>query len=347
MGKNGIREIAQLVGVDPSTVSLALTGKVSRVSAKTRARILKAAEALDYRPNFMARALAGQKTGAVGLLVRTFQGQFHVDVVAAMERRLNEQGYSSVIAASHATCPEDDVRGAERLLDRFVDGLACIGVALTPPAQMAYASLAGKGTPLVMYGESLEPQLFEGVRMDRVVCLLGEASYEMTRYLLDLGHRRIAYIGSGETKIAGYRRALEEAGAPFDPRLVARLVYQLQNVREILAALLALDDPPTAIFAYTDDLAAELMRELWAVGKRVPDDVSIVGINDGWHSDVLRAPLTTIRLPAADIGRSMVEMLIERIENPALEGRVKLLDVELVKRESVAPPKGKGSKQSA
>jgi LacI family transcriptional regulator len=298
---------------------------------------------MDYSPNYLARGLAGQETKSVGVLVTALKDQFYVDLVAAMEQSLKGHGYSCLLSTTQMDDAGEQMGSVRGLLGRFVDGLACGGFGGTPDIQAGLAALARAGTPLSMFGEALQAPAFEGVKMDRVICRLGQGCYEMTRHLLELGHRRIAFIGARSArKVAGYRRALEEFGVAFDPRLVVHLVYRFQEVNELRKELMSVRDHPTALFASTDDLAAELVMELLEAGYRIPEDVSVVGINDSWHSKMLRVPLTTLRLPVEEIGQAMAQMLVERIEDPSIEGRVRELDVELVMRESTGPANGKG-----
>ncbi|MCX7014408.1 MAG: LacI family DNA-binding transcriptional regulator [Candidatus Sumerlaeota bacterium] len=328
------KDIARIVGVDRSTVSMALNDN-KRIAPRTRQRIRQVAEQVDYSPHYLARGLKGQPTQSVGLLVPILKDQFYVDVLAAMEQWLQEHGFSSLLAVTHHNGePGSEVKTLRSLLNRFADGIACVGIGADPACQEELAALVRQGARMALYGDFYSPSTFKGLKVDFAVCHIAQACYEMTRHLLGLNHRRIALIGFSERKMEGCLRALREFEVAPDPRLAIPLHFQYQPLNELRKELMSLQKPPTAIFCNTDDLAAELMTELLDAGYRVPEDVAIAGVNDSWHSRMLRVPLTTIRLPTARIGEALAQMVVERIENPALEGRVREFPVEIIKRES-------------
>ncbi|MCX7013054.1 MAG: LacI family DNA-binding transcriptional regulator [Candidatus Sumerlaeota bacterium] len=265
--RTNLSDIAAAAGVDASTVSLALNSS-PRIAGKTREKILRIARKLNYSPNFLARGLTGQKTRSVGLLVSTFQDQFYVELVAALERWLRQRGYSCLLSTVATEEGQNEIQAIRDLFNRFVDGVACAGIGNQNAMQEELAALAGQGMPLVGFGELLDAPALRSAPMDRVTCPLGQSCAEMTRHLLDLGHRRIAFVGMGPHKISGYSEALRERGIPLDPSLVVSLAYHFQDVNELRKEMMSRRDRPTAIFAYTDDLAAELVMELQEAGYR-------------------------------------------------------------------------------
>jgi len=332
MEKNvSITDIAKCVNVDPSTVSLALNNS-PRIAEKTRSRIQEIARAMGYTPNYFAKGLRGRKTKSIGLIVRSLRDQFYVDLLSSMECWLGDHQYSSLL---EVTRENSAAQAVDELLERRVDGLAGSGFSQDIECLHKLADLARNGKPLALYVYTSHLKLFENVNVDLVTCDLHQGCYEMTRHLLELGHRRIAFVGGGPgKKTKGYKKAFEEYGIKPDPMLLVEYAYRYQDVSHICHKLMAPKDPPTAIFAYTDDLAAALIKELIKNGYDVPEDVSVAGINDNWHSQMLRLPLTTIRIPTEEIGETLVKMLVERIEKPSLPQRVRQFKTELIKRDS-------------
>lgn len=164
-----------------------------------------------------------------------------------------------------------------------------------------------------------------------------DCGYKLTRHLIDLGHKKIAIVVNrdNDLKLIGYKKALKEAGLQND--LVFYCDYVFGNVAQIRKDIMSLRERPTAVFAYNDDLAAELIVELVEAGYSVPGDVSVVGVNDGWYSAKLRVPLTTYRLPQVKIGEKLVEMIVDKIEDPSLHPEGFLFSGKIVVRESTSP----------
>lgn len=333
MARASIEDIAQAARVNRSTVSRALNGKPG-VSARERERIRAIAAELNYRPNPMARGLAGQKTRSVGLIGPSLRDQFFVDMLAAMERRLNQTDYSCLLGVIHGDA-EHDLKTIENLRHRGVDGFAIAG---TRPEYMSWEwinKLAKDGIPVALYTPATSAARFEGGSLDLVTCDVAQGCYEMTRHILEQGHRRIALIGFSEEKEKAHLKALSEYGVAGDAELFVPASHDSNDVTELWQRVMSLKERPTAIIVVSDDWAAELMMALTRAGYRIPEEVSIAGVNDSWFSELLQVPLTTVRLPAAQIGEALAEMLTERIENPALGPRARAMEWSLVKRKSI------------
>jgi len=147
--------------------------------------------------------------------------------------------------------------------------------------------------------------------------------------------------------LEGYRRALDDSGIPFDTELIFVQVERSPDMSEVVRKMMALENPPTAVFAYDDDMGAELMHELFEAGCTVPGDMSVVGFDDCWFSEYLRVPLTTIRIPQKEIAKALVEMLSKRMDGGRSVGapsstECRTFGGEFVVRASTGPPRGRG-----
>jgi len=324
-----IRDIAEKAGVHPSTVSLALRGS-SRIPEATRERIAAIAEEIGYRPNYIAKALAGHKTQLIGIVVPKLHDSYIIDVITAQENWLQNAGYGSLLTVTHVR-PQMEMKAVDDLIGRGVDGIAFNYIPKDLEVMRYLDEQSRKGVRFAMFGES------ELSKVVHVSWEGEECGYVITKYLLSLGHKRIAHIAidSDDFRVEGYLRALREAGIPIDPQLCCTMDYGFQDVSDLRKELMSLKDRPTAIFAYNDDLAAELMAELCDSGYDIPGDVSIVGVNDGWYSSKLRVPLTTFRLPAAQMGIELVKLLVADPADQKLP--LKKFRGELIIRKSTGP----------
>ncbi len=340
-----IDDVARLAGVSTATVSRALRG-LPTVSAATRRRVLAAAEQLQYAVSPSASRLAGGRTGTVAVVVPRITRWFFGVVVEAVEDFLHQAGYDLLLhnLGGREQTRQRVLRTAN--LHKRVDGIMLVATPLRAP------ELAFLGTlelPGVTVSSGTNVPGWPCVRIDDVA-----AARTATRHLLDLGHRRIAHIsGDPDDELAftthldrrrGYREALRAAGVRPDPSLDVESRFDVDGGARATEELLRRGDPPTAIFAACDEMAMGALTALRDAGLRVPDDVSVVGIDDHALSGVLG--LTTIAQSATDQG-----LLGARILLGALDGRPVgprhadppdgpvILPTRLVVRESTAPPR--------
>jgi len=350
MARVTIQDIAKRAGVHYTTVSRALRCDPG-TARETCERVRKIAEEMGYRPNVLARGLVGQRTHTVAIVCPRPHDGFYTPLIEVQEQELSQRGYSVLLAVSHFfdvfRTNGDPVQVArepvEDLVHRGVDGFIFQDAPVVVPEAMAeLLRMCEGGVPMVFYVDlpdepGVRSAAPSGGGYDLAVCDTIQCGYELTRHLLELGHRRIAFIGSHNGgRSLGYQKALREAGIELDERLAVPLAFDFQDVTAVREQLMSFRDRPTALFAYVDDLAIELITELRQAGFRVPEEVSVVGVNDSWHAQHMG--LTTMRLPVRRIGAAMVEMLIERIENPEIPPRRRVFESELVVRQSTAPP---------
>jgi DNA-binding LacI/PurR family transcriptional regulator len=326
-----ITDIARRVGVSVSTVSRVINGKQD-VSEATRQAILDVMRESGYRTSPVARSLAGASTNLIGVYVRSMSLHFSTALISGVVDCSDRAGYGSVLFAG-ANC----LRGyASSLLGTLPDGLLVISPGFDDVADLPFPET---DSPLVLI-EQLDAHP-RGVVLT-VTNLEGEA--ELTRALVEMGHRRIAYISgpermaSGRARLEGYRRAMEEAGIGVDEALVRPGGFDQQSGRAGARALLGLRDRPTAIIAANDFSAVGVLDAAREAGLRVPNDLSVAGFDDIPLAEHTTPPLTTVRQPLYEMGRKAAEVLIAWIEGSPPPTPEIVLPTQLVLRASTSAP---------
>lgn len=336
-----IDDVARLAGVSTATVSRALRG-LPAVSAATRQRVLEAASQLGYTVSPSASRLAGGATRAIAVVVPRITRWFFSTVVEAAEDVLDEAGYDLLLY---------NLGGRERTRQRLlrtadlykrVDAVMLVATPLATGDRTAVAEFA---LPGVTVSSGTAVPGWPSIRIDDVA-----AARTATTHLLDLGHRRIAHLcGSGAEELAftthldrrrGYEEALRAAGVPVDPRRVVEAEFTIAGGERAMAELLSRDEPPTAVVAASDEMAMGAMGVLRQAGLRVPQDVSVIGIDD--HDLAGVVGLSTVAQPAAEQGRLAALTLLRRLRDRVRDdGPVEpvVLPTSLVVRESTAPPR--------
>lgn len=298
--------VAQAAGVSPSTVSRILNG-TAVVSAEKQAAVDAAIKKLGFRPNPVARGLAGGRTMSIGVLTQTISSPFYGEALLGIEDKLEHAGYIPLFVSGHWT--EQEERNAiEALLQRRVDGLIVLAGRMSNTALQAYA----KQLPLVVVGREMSgARLFSLSFDNRAGALLA------TQHLIESGHTRIAFIAGDRghedalEREAGYRQALKQAGLPYDPQLV--MPGNFTEAGGLLAVNRLLDSrvPFTAIFASNDQAAIGAALGLYRRNVRVPDDVSLVGFDDVAPARFAIPPLTTVRQSVYETGAQAALAMLE------------------------------------
>jgi DNA-binding LacI/PurR family transcriptional regulator len=330
------RDVAALAGVSTTTVSFVLNDRAeARISPATRARVLAAAAQLGYRPHAAARGLAGGQSHTIGLVLRQSPEQVAEDALLAETLRglstaARSRGYRVLVE------PFGDHDGdyGDLVRSHRADGLVVSGPRVDDDE---LRTLAASGAPIVLQG-SLAGVDLPSVDVDNVA-----AARMAVRHLVELGHRRIALVTNAplsytaaRDRLTGYRLALRDAGIEPDDRLVAVADFNAASGRIAMARLLEANGL-TAAFVASDVVALGAMAAIREAGLRVPDDISIVGFDDVPLAAYFDPPLTTVRLPAHDLGRAVGSALLDRIAGRLVEART-VLPTELVVRSSTAPP---------
>jgi len=336
MGLVSIKDIAPAAKVSHSTVSRALRNS-SLVNRETAERIRRIAHEMGYRPSAVARSLVTKKTKTIGVVVTTIADPFIAEVVSGIEEVANDHGYSVFLANSNAD-PDREVNVVHSFHERRVDGIL---VTASRVGALYIPLLAQLKVPIVLINNQHPGEFVYSVMIDNIT-----ASREATQHLIQLGHKRIAYIGdrfgfqSDTERFAGYRQALEMADLPFLPELIAHGDGKPEGAMQATEKLLALPQLPTAIFCYNDMSALGALRVIRAQGLDVPDDISLVGFDDLFIASYTHPPLTTIRQPKRQMGRMAMEILLKLFSGLNSKNNIKVQG-ELIVRESTAPPKGR------
>ena len=314
--KATLEMVAERAGVSPSTVSRILNG-TAVVSDEKRAAVDQAIAKLGFVPNPVARGLAGGRTLSIGVVSQAIDSPFYGAALRGIEVELGTAGYSPLFMSGHWRADEE-ARCIDVLRSRRVDGLIVLTGRL---ADSALRSLA-RTLPVVVTGRSLKASNLLSMDFDN-----REGARQATQHLIDLGHRRIAFIsGDPEHPDAvdrqqGYRSAIEAAGLRFDPALLAPGNFSEHSGLLAVERLLDSRTRFSAIFAANDQMAFGASLGLYRRGLRVPDDVSMVGFDDVAGSVYMVPPLTTVHNPIQEIGelaaRAMLSLLAG--ERPAVE----------------------------
>jgi LacI family transcriptional regulator len=330
-----IRDIARLSGVSIATVSRVLNDRPD-VSTETREAVLEVVRRLGFSTNRSARALSAGRTGLVGVTLPIVHAPYFSFILAGAAEGLYEQDMRAIL------CPTLHQHEREvTLLDRLMHGTTDGAILLLPEETSEELTLLQEQRfPFVVVDPRV--QLDEGI--PSVTAAHASGAKRVTEHLLSLGHRRIAAITGPEGWVAteerrnGYHAALAAAAIIPDPSLEMASNWMISGGYEAGAALLEKPDPPTAIFAFNDNLAIGAMRAARARGLRVPEDLSIVGFDDTEEAAIVTPALTTVRQPLAEMGRMAVSLLVRLLDKQRVEALRVELATRIVVRESTAPP---------
>lgn len=336
-----IADVARRAGVSPMTVSRVINANDS-VKLETRQRVEAAIAALNYAPNAAARTLAGGEEIRIGLL---HSNPSFTYLSAFLVGSLDQASRSNVqLMVEKCDEPGQEQVAIDHLLKGRVDGII-----LPPPlsdSPEVLAAIERAGLPLVAVSTSHAPDWALSVSIDD-----HRAAYDMTRYLGELGHRRIGFItgnpqhAASAERLAGYRAALADLKLPDAPELVAEGLFTYRSGLDAADILLDLAVPPTAIFASNDDMAAAAVAIAHRRGLDVPSDLTVCGFDDTALATTIWPELTTIRQPVIDMSRTAVELLVhairmEKAGRPEDIGEKHVLAAySLIRRQSDAAPR--------
>lgn len=313
-----IKDIAKKVGVSPRSVSLALN-KEGRLSAGTRELILKTAEEMHYRPNILAKGLVKQRTFLIGVVVPYLTTSFFPRILSGIEERCLEKHYD--ILLGNSSHPERSEKGIiQRMIDRQVDGIICCP---DPKYYEFYEAIMSIGKPLVQIMTHVKGIHALSVLVDDVRG--GELA---TSHLIELGHRKIGFLSFGDTyyeeinlRREGYRKALLKKGIALDPDYFEESCdLSRKGGYEATNRLIRRNPDMTAVFCSTDTAALGAVECCINAGKKVPEDISIVGYDDlDLAAEQIRYPLTTVAQPKEGVGTIAFEMLYRLIEKQPVQ----------------------------
>jgi LacI family transcriptional regulator len=329
-----IRDVAKRAGVSPITVSRVIN-RSAPVSEETRKRVEAAIAALGYVPNRLAPSLRSHRTHLIALILSDITNTFWVQVTRGVEDVLGVHGFHMILGnANDSGVKEEDM--IRSLAERQVDGF------ILRPVKSDGTSVKlaqGYGIPTVVLDYSMPDVKVDVVRGDSI----GGAS-QLTKLLIDLGHRRIAmlngppYASTATMRTAGYQRALEAAGLDVDPDLIHYGDFTLDSGYRMTRQALSLAPRPTALFAANNQIAFGTLRALRDAGLRVPQDISVVGFDELPVETTEHPFLTVAEQSPYNIGRRAAEVLLSRVsgEGPITAQEI-VLPAKVVFRESCGP----------
>ncbi len=328
-----ILDVARRARVSPSTVSRILTG-VTPVAPAKQERVRKAIERLGFRPNALARGLKQRRSHSIGLLIPDITNPYFAEAAKGVEEAAQRDGFAVLL------CDSENDKGREaRYLDllreRQVDGLIYVTA-----GDGATLRRTWPGWPLVVMDREVP-----GLPADSVTTDNERGAYEITSFLLQQGHRRIAFLAGprqlapARLRLRGYRRALRAFKVPADPGLIKYADFTVEGGRKTMQALLDATPRPTAVAASDDVMALGAVQAIEDAGLRVPVDISVAGFDDIPVAALVRPPLTTVSQPVRRMGEVAVELLLAQLNSRRRGHRRILLEPRLVVRGSVGAPR--------
>ncbi len=325
-----ISEVAQKAGVSITTVSHVIN-KTRFVSEETRERVEMAIEEMGYRPNALARSLRSGESYTIGLILPDSANPFFAEVGRSIEIAAFEAGYSVILSNTENDVDKECIY-IDVLIKKQIDGMIFVG---TGEDIDAYKGLLDLNIPVVAMDRD-----YPNLKMDVVISDNLQGGELATQHLIALGHRRIGCIAGpskvnlSAQRVTGYIQSLKQAGLAVDRNLIVSGDFHPGSGQAAAKKLLALPDPPTAIFACNDLMAIGVLRAGMELGRRIPQDLAVVGYDDIELASYTTPPLTTIQQPKKEMGITAFNYLLSRIQTRQSPPQRASLPVSLVERGS-------------
>lgn len=332
-----MERIAQLSGVSKITVSRALRTP-ELVKESTRNRIQEIIEQENYVYNAAAADLSSESSSLIGLIIPSVKSSIFADYIDGIDSAIRKTRFSLLIGYTDFNITEE-AEVIRTFLERNVRALITVGI--QENNRDLYRQARRQGITVINTWEYAVDSEFHCVGFDNE-----SAAYRITKYIADLGHQRIGMIMGPysvsprvQSRYIGFTKALEDAGLEVDERYVIEKLPTFEEGKEAMERLLSLPSPPTAVFAASDTLAIGAIKAARARGFRVPEDVSVAGFDNLDLAYFFEPSITTIRVPAYEMGRIATTIVTETNQNPA-DVRRYCLDTDLIVRNSCSPPTG-------
>jgi DNA-binding LacI/PurR family transcriptional regulator len=336
-----IADVARQVGVAPSTVSRALNGH-SDISPITRQAILDAARQLDYQPNLLAQSLKNRATNTIGVVIPDLERPFFATAVSGIQQVATEAGYRVMICQSKESYATE-VSNVQALVASQVDGLLICHSRETENFDHM-SSTACRDIPIVHFD-----RVYNQENVSRVMIDDWSGAFAVTEHLVLEGCRRIAILAGpsslliSQQRQAGYLGALRKHGLPVEEELIAHIDFRTESAVACLDTWLALSNPPDAIFSINYTNAFDLILALRSRGRRVPEDMAIVGFGDEFLASLIEPGLTTVDLHPYRIGQQAARLFLEHVKlQERFEPRTCVVKSELIIRQSSLRGHGQG-----
>jgi LacI family transcriptional regulator, galactose operon repressor len=332
-----MRDVADRAGVSKSTVSHVLNG-TRFVEPETEGRVREAIRELGYRPNLLARSFRRRETRTIGLMTPNIANPYWAELASVVERTGYAEGYAVLLGNSNWSV-DQACAYIQLLLAKQIDGIVLSSP--IPPITVIDEILAAD-VPLVLVDHIVEGRSVSVVQVDN-----HRGGYLAGEYLLRLGHQRVGCIGppagSGEAcwRVTGFRQAFADTGIALHDGMYVDGDFEYQSGELGVQILLERQPDLTAVFAANDHMALGVIKGLHRARRRVPKDVSVIGFDNISYTTAIIPELTTIAQPIAEIGQTIIRLLLRQIHDPASAPEVVVLEPTLIEREScrtVAPP---------
>lgn len=332
-----IDDVARLAGVSRATAGR-VVGNYGSVSEKSRIRVLEAVKELDYQPNLIARGLRGHETKTIAVIVGSIKNNYSTALVDAVEKEAQKKDYNILICNTHED-EEKEVKHLKNLTSRKVDGVILMSAYKADkeiPENLKPLYL-GK-LPIVFVDRNVS-----GINRDVIQSENFEASYEATKYLINMGHKKIGIIATAnfstvEERIKGYRAACIDRGIEVDESLIAKVGLCSEESRKMTKQLLNTHPDLTALYVLNNSLSSGVLLELKDRNMKVPQDISLLAWDDEEFNELL--DITTVVQPIEEMGKQATRRLFELIGESEAEPEYewKKLKTQLIIRNSCIQP---------
>ncbi|MFX0561096.1 LacI family DNA-binding transcriptional regulator [Tepidibacillus infernus] len=324
-----IVDVAKMANVSTATVSRVLSNS-GTVKRETTEKVLEAINKLNYQPNMLARQLRRLETKTVLVVVPDITNTFFSNLLRGIEAVAMKNGYQVLLGDAHNNVEIE--RGFLNILrQKKADGM----ILLTARMDGKLIDEIAKEFPVVLACEYFEGSQIPTISIDNI-----SGARKATEHLIELGHKRIGFISGplnvvlGRDRLKGFQQAMSQHSLQVDPILIQEGDFSYESGFNLMSKFLALDEPPTAVFAANDEMAIGAIKAIKKRGLQVPEDLSVVGFDDIKFASIFEPELTTIEQPTFDIGIKAMELLIKLINKEKLEKKQYILEDKLIIRES-------------
>ena len=331
MEKITIEKLAKELNLSKSTVSRAFRDSFD-INPKTKQKILDAAKRLDFQPNAIAKSLREKVTKRIGVIIPSFTIPFYAQAICGIQEIANEEGYNLLICQSDESY-EAEIKNIKSLLNSRVDGII-MSVTKETSQYGHITQLRDKGIPIVLFNRTTDIPHISKVRVDDY-----EATYKMTEYLISKGYKNIVYIAGPKNlmmsinRLKGFKDAMYVKKMELFPHSIIHGDFSIENgykrTEEILKST-----RPDAIFCSCDNVAFGVIKYLKEKGIRVPEDIAVAGYTDEPFAALVDPPLTTIRQPIPEIGRTAARLLFKQLKYSNTKPEICILPTDLIIRQS-------------
>ncbi len=342
-----IKDIAKITGFSVTTISLVLNNKADKIPQTTKDIIIQTAKKIKYRPNQIAVGLVKRQTKTLGLIIADIRNVYFANLARGVEDECRKNGWNLILCNTNNK-HEREKEYIQVLAAKGVDGLLVVLSADSDEACVKenIEIMEKLNIPYIFLDRYIKGVECPIIRMDNI-----EGGYLATRHLLELGHRKIACItgpadlSDSDERLQGYKKAIAKAGIPYEETIIYEGSYTWEDGVEAVNYWMENKMDFTAIFAFNDLSAYGVCKQLKKFSLSTPKDISVIGYDNIFFSEVLETPLTTINQPIYEMGLYAAEQLLDVIKNKKSITQFKIFEPELVIRESTCKNKKKEEKE--